>query len=236
MSKMLGYEIFDKSKKDLIEYVLNEENNKKLHIISGNPEVLNSGLENKELFNNFTSKEAVIIPDGVGVVISAKIRKDPVREKIAGIEVFDEILNHCNETGKGIYLLGAKEETLKKCIERLNIKYPNLKILGQHNGFFDINNCEELISDINSVDLFALFVAMGAPRQEKFIVKYMDRINSKIFMGVGGSFDVISGTVNRAPKFMISLGLEWLYRVSKEPYRIKRLGVIPKFILKAIKE
>jgi N-acetylglucosaminyldiphosphoundecaprenol N-acetyl-beta-D-mannosaminyltransferase len=77
---------------------------------------------------------------------------------------------------------------------------------------------------------------MGSPKQETFIIKYMDRLNVKVFMGVGGSFDVISGEVNRAPKWMINLGLEWLYRVAKEPFRIKRLSSIPKFLFKVIKE
>lgn len=234
MKKILGYEIFSETKNSLIEKIKNTKT--KLHIVSGNPEVLTNGLNNKDLFDNFTSKESIIIPDGVGVVIATKISKDSVKEKIAGIEVFKDILSHCNESGKGVYLLGAKDEILNKCIENLKREYTSLKIIGFHNGFFDIDNCDIIINDINRNKPFAIFVAMGSPRQEKFIARYMNILDVNIFMGVGGSFDVISGESKRAPRWMINLGLEWLYRVSKEPFRIKRLGVIPRFLFKVIRE
>lgn len=184
------------------------------------------------LFKNFTSENSVIIPDGVGTVIASKMVGNKVKEKIAGIEVMEEIIKLCEKEKKGIYLLGTKEETLNKCINNLKIKYPNLNILGSHNGFFDLNKCDEIINEINIVQPYALFVAMGAPRQEIFITKYIGNIKSTIFMGVGGSFDVIAGEVKRAPKWMISIGLEWLYRVAKEPWRIKRLSSIPRFLIK----
>lgn len=234
MKKVLGYEIFSEDKNSLIEKIKTAKG--KLHIISGNPEVLTNGLNDKVLFENFTSKESIIIPDGIGVVIAAKIIKNPVSEKIAGIDVFKDILEYCNESGKSVYLLGAKEEVLMKCADNLKNIYNNSIICGFHNGFFDIENCDDIIADINDKKPFALFVAMGSPRQEKFIVKYMENLNVNIFMGVGGCFDVFSGETKRAPKWMISLGLEWLYRVAKEPFRIKRLGVIPEFLMKVIKE
>lgn len=232
-TNILGYNIFKEDKRELLNYIRNFD---KVHIISGNPEVLSNGLNNEKLLKNFRSENSVIIPDGVGTVIASKIVGSPVKEKLAGIEIMEEIIKLCEKEGKGIYLLGAKEETLNKCISNLKIKYPKLKILGKHNGFFDLKNCDEIINEINKVNPYALFVAMGAPRQEIFISEYMDILNSTIFMGVGGSFDVIAGEVKRAPKWMISLGLEWLYRVGKEPWRIKRLSSIPKFLVKVIQD
>jgi len=229
---LLQYNIYSDTKSNLIKDINNYE---KVHIVSGNPEVLFQGLNDNTLFNNFTSRNSIIIPDGVGTVIASKMVKEPVKEKIAGIEVMDDIVKFCVDNNEGIYLVGASEEVLTLCIENLRKKYPTINILGHHNGFFDLDNCDEIISDIMDKKPYALFVAMGAPRQEKFIIKYMDSLPCKIFMGVGGSFDVIAGKVNRAPQWMINVGLEWFYRVAKEPWRIKRLSSIPKFFVKVAK-
>ncbi|WP_097026021.1 WecB/TagA/CpsF family glycosyltransferase [Clostridium peptidivorans] len=230
-SSILGYKVFNKGEEELFRCINNYD---KVHIISGNPEVLNNGLKNKELFKNFTSENSIIIPDGIGTVIASKALKQGIEKKIAGIDLMEKLLINCEREGKSVYLLGAREEVLQKCIKNLKIKHPRLIISGSHNGFFDLNNCDELITEINNLKPYALFVAMGAPRQELFITRYMNGLNANIFMGVGGCFDVFAGEVKRAPKWMINLGLEWLYRVSKEPYRIKRLGSIPVFIAKAI--
>lgn len=230
-TEMLGYSIFNGSKGELLNIIDKYE---KVNIISGNPEVLYNGLNNEELFNNFADKNSIIIPDGVGVVLASKIIKSPVKEKIAGIELMDSILKKCNENGKAVYLLGTTEDVLKECERKLLIKYKNLNIVGKHNGFFDMDNCKDILEDIKELKPYALFIAMGCPRQEKFISKYMDQLPCKVYMGVGGSFDVFAGKVKRAPRWMINCNLEWLYRVVKEPYRIKRLASIPKFLLKVV--
>lgn len=227
-TKILNYNVFNKDKNKLMEYIQSFE---KVNIVSGNPEVLYNGLKERELFDIFTRKNAVIIPDGIGTVLASKILKNPVIEKIAGIEVMELIVEKCNKEGKGIYLLGAKDEVVSACAEKLVERHKDLIISGFHNGYFDLDNCSDLISDIKNKNPEAIFIAMGSPRQDRFILKYMDELPCKIYMGVGGSFDVISGKVQRAPKWMISLGLEWLYRVSKEPWRIKRLSAIPKFLI-----
>ena len=226
---ILGYNIYSLSKKKCIDEIFKR---KKVHIVSGNPEVLYRGLDDKILFNNFTSKDSLIIPDGVGTQIAGKMLKTPVSEKIAGIEVMKEIITKCEEAGESIYLVGAEEEILKDCVKNLKKNHPKLIIAGYRNGFFDLDNCEQLLADIKSKKPKALFVAMGCPRQEKFIIKYFDELPVDIFMGVGGSFDVIANKVKRAPRWMINIGCEWAYRVAKEPWRIKRLGSIPKFLLK----
>ncbi|WP_195999634.1 WecB/TagA/CpsF family glycosyltransferase [Clostridium sp. 1001271B_151109_B4] len=224
---ILGYEIFAANMDKCLEVVLSKE---KVHIVSGNPEVLYTGLNDKKLFENFTCDKSLIIPDGVGVQISAKILKTPVEEKIAGIELMKKILEKCEDSGEGIYLLGASEENLKACVANILRDYPRINISGYHNGFFDLDNPGEILEEIKEKKPMVVFVAMGCPRQEKFIVRYMDELPCKIFMGVGGSFDVIAEKVNRAPRWMIDIGMEWAYRVAKEPWRIKRLGSIPKFI------
>lgn len=231
-TNILGYKVFNETKENFLREI---DKRDKTIVISGNPEILYSGLENENLNKLFNGKDSIIIPDGVGTVIAAKMVKNPVKEKIAGIEVMKAIIEKCEKEEKGIYLLGAEEEILKLCKENIKKTFPNIKIVGSHNGFFDLNNCNDIIEDIKKSNPWGLFIAMGCPRQENFIVNYIDELNCNFYMPVGGSFDVFAGKVNRAPKWMLSLGLEWLYRVLKEPWRIKRLGVIPKFLLRVLK-
>lgn len=231
-TRILKYNVFNGTIKELMKYV---EQFEKVNIISGNPEVLYNGLNDPLLFENFTSNRAIVIPDGIGTVMASKVVKNPVKEKIAGIELMEEIVKKCEREGKSIYLIGAKQEILDACVEKLKSKYTKLNISGSHNGYFDLNNCNDLIDDIKVKKPYALFIAMGSPRQDVFIIKNMEELPCKVFMGVGGSFDVFAGKVKRAPNWMIKLGLEWLYRVVKEPFRVKRLGSIPKFLLEVIK-
>ncbi|GAA0065587.1 MAG: WecB/TagA/CpsF family glycosyltransferase [Clostridium perfringens] len=231
--ELLGYKIFSDNKEELLKEI---ENKKRVNIISGNPEVLYNGIKNEFLKNSFTKEDALIIPDGVGTLLAAKINGIDITEKIAGIEVMNMLLDEARDKNLKVFLLGAKEETLTKCKEKIKENYDGINIVGSNNGFFDLDNCDDLIEKINESKADILFVAMGAPRQEVFIEKYKDKLCCKIFMGVGGSFDVFAGNVNRAPQFMINIGMEWLYRVAKEPWRIKRLGSIPKFLVLSLKE
>ncbi|MCY6353890.1 WecB/TagA/CpsF family glycosyltransferase [Clostridium sp. ZS2-4] len=230
-TKILDYKVFSGTKKELLDYI---QGFQKVNIISGNPEILFAGMENNFLNQVYNDKNSVIIPDGIGTVIASKIIKNPVKEKIAGIEVMEGIIKSCEKENKKIYLIGAKEEVLNECIINLLAEFPKLKIIGAHNGYFDLKNCQDIVDDIKNKEPYALFVAMGCPRQETFIARYMELLPCKIFMGVGGSFDVFAGKVSRAPQWMIKLGIEWLYRVVKEPWRIKRLISIPKFLLRVI--
>ena len=231
--ELLGYKIFSDNKEELLKEI---ENKKRVNIISGNPEVLYNGIKNEFLKNSFTKEDALIIPDGVGTLLAAKINGIDITEKIAGIEVMNMLLEEARDKNLKVFLLGAKEEILIKCKEKIKESYDGINIVGSNNGFFDLDNCDDLIEKINESKADILLVAMGAPRQEVFIEKYKDKLCCKIFMGVGGSFDVFAGNVNRAPQFMINIGMEWLYRVAKEPWRIKRLGSIPKFLVLSIKE
>ncbi|MDV5106633.1 WecB/TagA/CpsF family glycosyltransferase [Clostridium perfringens] len=231
--ELLGYKIFSDNKEELLKAI---ENKKRVNIISGNPEVLYNGIKNEFLKNSFTKEDALIIPDGVGTLLATKINGIDITEKIVGIEVMNMLLEEARDKNLKVFLLGAKEDTLIKCEEKIKENYDGINIVGSNNGFFDLDNCDDLIEKINESKVDILFVAMGAPRQEVFIEKYKDKLCCKIFMGVGGSFDVFVGNVNRAPQFMINIGMEWLYRVAKEPWRIKRLGSIPKFLVLSIKE
>jgi Teichoic acid biosynthesis proteins len=168
LTEILGYTIFSGSKAELVSSITNS--NKKLNIVSGNPEVLFNALNDTALYASFKSDSSIIIPDGAGVVLTSRFVNSPVTEKIAGIELMEEIIRYCSENDKGVFLLGAEQSSLESCRNKLLEKYPKLRISGIMNGFFDIENCTQLIEEINSSDSYALFVAMGSPRQEKFII------------------------------------------------------------------
>ena len=235
---LTGYKIYVGSKKDLVlklqKYLIDQECFDKLNIVSGNPEVLLNGIENKELNEFFEREDSLMIRDGGGVILLLKIFKKYVTEKIAGIEIMEEVLKILNNSFSSAYFLGATSENLKLAIKNIKKAYPKIKIEGFHDGYFNEEELTKIIEDIKKSKPKVLFIAMGSPKQDIFISKYMDELDCKIFMGVGGSFDLYSGKVKRAPKFMINLGLEWLYRVLNEPFRIKRLVSIPKFIFKSI--
>ncbi len=235
MIEILGYPIYSGYKKEIlndIEEIVSSEGC--VHIVSGNPEVLYQGLFEKPLYENFTSKRSLIIPDGVGVIFSAKVKGLKVKEKIAGIEVMQDIISYCNRKNKSIYLLGSKDSIVRKCKINIEATYKDINVVGYKDGYFDLDNCDDIIEDINKCNPDVLFVAMGCPRQERFIIKHMDKLHCKLFMGVGGSFDILAGELKRAPKWMITFGIEWLYRILKEPFRIKRMKSIPKFMIRAI--
>ncbi|MBU5487580.1 WecB/TagA/CpsF family glycosyltransferase [Clostridium sp. MSJ-8] len=226
-TNILEYKIFNKGKEDLIVETMTRD---KVSVVSGNPEILYNGLNDEFLKKNFMNEHTIIIPDGVGTVIASKIVKHPVKEKIAGIDVMKEIIKNSAKEKKPVYFLGSKQEVVEKCVENIKKEYPNLKVSGYHDGYFDVDNCSDIVDEIIASKPWAIFVAMGSPKQENFIYNNFDKIPASVFMGVGGSFDIFAGNLKRAPKWMIKLGLEWLYRVVKEPFRIKRLWVIPKFL------
>lgn len=226
-----GFNIYSASKKECLDRIFSMD---KVHVVSGNPEVLYTALSNSVLHDNFKSDSTVIIPDGVGVNVAAKLNGLHVTEKIAGVELMVDIAKRCSETNKSIYLLGAISESVEMCASNLKAMFPSLNVCGMHNGYFDRKDI--IIKDIFDASPDVLFVALGCPKQEEFIISCMDSLPTSIFMGVGGSFDVISGLKKRAPKVLVSLGLEWAYRVYKEPFRIKRLSVIPKFLVESMKK
>lgn len=232
MIELLGFEIFDGSKSQYMTYLMEKyKNGKKTVLISGNPEVLYNAIENDEMKS--ICKKADIIPDGVGVIVAGKITGQHFKQKIAGIEIMEEILKLSNTNNISVFMLGAEYWVVEKAVNICKHRY-NTMIAGFHDGYFNMDDCMNIIDDINKSGADALLVAMGCPKQELFIAKYKDILNPKILMGVGGSFDVLAGKVQRAPKWMINLGLEWLYRVAKEPWRIKRLTSIPKFLVKVV--
>lgn len=230
-TQLFGLEIYVKSVYQLISDI--NQITDKVHIISGNAEVLKYPLKNNDTYQLFKSDRNIIIPDGISVFYPMKIRNRNCH-KIPGIELMQKLLLEFQTTGKSVYFLGAKKEVVDKMIKRFSVICPELKIAGYHHGYFDKNNCDDIITKIKESQAYAIFVALGAPAQENFIFRYMDELPCSLFMGVGGSFDVMSGEVKRAPKLMCRLGIEWLYRLFADPSKIWRFFYNIKFTVTAL--
>jgi len=203
-------------------------------IVTPNSEIIENASRDENLKTLIEGAE-LIIPDGIGIVYASKILNNPLKERVTGIDFLSVVLEYLENNGKSAYFLGSNHGTAELAAEKMKLKFPNLKIAGTHHGYFGADDEAEIVADINKSGADFLCVAMGSPRQEKFIYNHMKEFtNVRTAMGVGGSLDVWTGTLKRAPEFYQKHGLEWLYRFIQEPSRYKRMFRLPVFMLKVI--
>lgn len=192
----------------------------KKFIVTANPETFMMAKSDEVMRGILENEENDIIPDGIAVVNAAVFYGIKVTERITGVDTASVLLELLNNKKKTLYLFGSKQEVIDKLVEKIKAEYPCIKILGATNGYVeDKDAVMEKIVDLNPD---VCLVALGIPEQEKLIARHVDKASKGIYMGVGGTFDVLSGMKKRAPKLFIKLNLEWLYRLIKEPSRIKR--------------
>lgn len=192
----------------------------KMFIITANPETLMLSKRDIELNTMLHDNNSIIVPDGIGIVKAAKIKGINIQERITGIDIVQFLFEYANKEKLKVYLFGSKQEVIEKMKKVINKKYKNVDLVGATNGY--IENKDEEFKKIKKSKPDIVMVALGIPAQEKLIYKHLNDFKKGIFIGVGGSFDVISGTKKRAPKLFIDLNLEWFYRIICEPTRIKR--------------
>lgn len=198
----------------------NLKNNKKTFVITANPETFMISEKNEDVRKMLLDKETVMVPDGIGVLKAGKKIGYNIEERITGIDIANELLKFGNEQKKSIYLFGSKQEVIDSMKIVIKEQYPNLKLVGTSNGY--VTDKDKVFDEIVKLEPDIVLVALGIPLQEMLIYKHLNRFKKGIFVGVGGSFDVMSGMKKRAPKIFIKLNLEWLYRIMKEPKRLKR--------------
>lgn len=229
-------QLYSKSSKEFYKYLeKNLIDNKKTFIVTANPETFMKAKNDEELHNMLIDEDVLKVPDGIAIVKVANWLGYKIKERITGVDIAVKLLEFGNKQKKSIYLFGAKEEVIIALKEKLSSVYPNLEIIGSQNGY--IKDKDKAFKEIIKKKPDIILVALGIPAQEKLIYKYLDKFDKGIFVGVGGSFDVISGTKKRAPKIFIKLNLEWFYRIACEPKRIKRFyDSNVKFIFKALKK
>ncbi|QIL46963.1 WecB/TagA/CpsF family glycosyltransferase [Vagococcus coleopterorum] len=174
------------------------------------------------------------IPDGIGIVKASQRQGGNITERVTGIDLMLSLLDYANEQQESIFLYGAKPEVSEKLVEVITTDYPNIHLAGVIDGYTDMSDAQ-ICDKINEVKPTFVFVALGFPRQEQWLAANYKKCDAKVFQDVGGSFDVISGSVKRAPDFFVKTNLEWLYRSCSDPKRLYRIAEIPKFVYQANK-
>lgn len=214
---------------DKIKQALKGPKNTK--IFTPNPSIILSARKNKKMRNVINSAD-ILIADGIGLIHASKILKNPLPQRIAGIDLGEKILKLANEEHLSLFLLGGTEETVKKASTKINEKFTQINIVGIHHGFFEINSeyNQKLTDHINTLNPDIIFVCMGYPKQELWIFQNSDKISSlKLSIGLGGSLDVWSEKIKRAPMLFRKFNLEWLWRMIRQPKRFVKLIDIPCF-------
>lgn len=204
------------------------------HVVTANPEILYRALNDRGL-HEIISRASLVTADGQGVLLAGKLLGQPFKARVTGIDLAEALCATSGERGYKIYFLGGKEGISKKAQMAMMRRYPDSNIVGEHHGYFK-NDIEPLLADLREKQPDILLVAMGSPYQENFILRYQKLLNIPVAIGVGGTLDVFSGEVKRAPELVQTLKLEWAYRILSDPKRWRRALVLPKFVLAVLKE
>ncbi len=196
-------------------------------VYTPNSEIILHAYKNAD-YCEVLNRGSLITADGIGVVYASKILGKPLFERVSGFDLANELLKKCAPMGKTLYLFGGKPGVAQKASEKIVSLYPGIKIAGVSDGYFDEEKEAKIIADINEKSPDILFVCLGFPKQEKWIDAHKN-LSAKVVMGIGGSLDVFAGEVKRAPEIFQKLGLEWFYRLIKQPSRFIRMLALPKF-------
>lgn len=216
--------------------VLEEKLQKKeqAFVVTANAEIIMMCQQDKE-YNNIVSEQAdLVLPDGAGAVWAGRYLGNEVPERVAGFDLYNQLLKLSADKGYKAYFFGGAPGVAEAAKNKAEELYPGVKIVGCRNGYFTEAEEEAIIKEINDAAPDMLFVALGAPKQEKWLVKYRNQLKPRVLMGIGGSFDVLAGKMERAPKWMQEASLEWAFRLYKQPSRFMRMLALPKFVLKVI--
>ncbi|MCD5407510.1 MAG: WecB/TagA/CpsF family glycosyltransferase [Desulfotomaculum sp.] len=227
--KLLGAYIDALNMDQTVERVVGFVQSGRLHrIITLNPEYLYQAQSRRELLNLANSAD-LVTADGNGIVWGCKMAQQPVSERITGIDLMLRLCARGDHLAWRVFLLGAAPGVAKEAAANLKRQYPGLIIVGTNHGYFTENESDRIVAIIRQANPQLLFVALGAPRQEQWIAQHQPRTNVAVAVGVGGSFDVLSGRKQRAPKWVQQIKLEWLHRLVKDPARWQRQLILPKF-------
>ncbi|WP_400162286.1 WecB/TagA/CpsF family glycosyltransferase [Brevibacillus sp. TJ4] len=222
---------FDETVADLTGRV---ERGVRTHVVTANPEIVMIARENTSF--RTVLDQAYVVPDGIGIVYAAKWTNQPITERVTGVELLEALMAEADRHGWNVFLLGAAPDVVQLAAEKLGNRYPGARIVGYRDGYFRPEDEKQIVQEIAERQTQLLFVAMGAPKQDEWIARYRDQLGATLMMGVGGSFDVVSGKVKRAPLIWQKLHLEWLHRLLTMPSRWKRQLAIPRFVWTVLSE
>jgi len=216
---------------EITSNLIKESNKSCKMVFAPNTEFIMMAQRDKE-FYDILKKADLATPDSVGVMMGGKKQKKPFKQRIPGQAYFRKVLEVGEKENWTFYLLGGKGDVPRLAAENVKKDFPNINIVGYHEGFFEKDSEEEVIAEINSLEPNVLFVAMGAPLQEKWIAKHQSELKCDIAAGQGGTFDYEAGVIKRAPVIIQRLGIEWLWRLILQPKRIIRMMALPIYYLK----
>ena len=203
------------------------------YAVTPNPEIVEICRADPEAMEAVNGAD-LVLADGIGVIYGAKLQKTPLKARVPGIAFAQKLMERMAQGGDTLYLLGAKPGVAEEAARSLEKQYPGLQIVGTHDGYFQDDG--PVIEDIKASGAAVVFVCLGAPKQEKWMKQNGAATGARLLIGMGGCLDVFSGRVQRAPEVFQRLGLEWLYRVAKEPSRIGRVAKLPLFLVHAAGE
>lgn len=218
---------------DLIDQVITGKKAELFHVVTLNPEITMSCQHDSQL-RSIIDEADLRTADGFGIVMVSRLKGNPLPERVTGCDLLINLFEIGNRNNWSFYLLGANEMTNKKAAEVINRTYPNVSVLGRHHGFFDQRDEAQIVDEIATLSPDVLVVALGAPKAEFWIHKFKNKLNARVAIGVGGSLDIIAGTVKRAPVIWQKLNVEWLYRLLNQPSRWRRQLILPRFAMKAL--
>lgn len=200
------------------------------YVVTPNPEFILAAEKDAD-FRQVLNSADLVIPDGIGVVYSAKILGTPLKERVPGIEFAADMLAQLDQMGGRLYLLGAKPGVAQEAGRRILERHPNIVLCGTHDGYF--KDEEAVLLEVAAARPDLLFVCLGAPKQEKWMARWGRHTGARLAIGLGGALDVFAGNVERAPESWRKLGLEWAYRLKKEPQRAGRMAKLPLVLVKS---
>lgn len=202
------------------------------YVVTPNPELVNLARANRS-YRDLLNGADLTLPDGVGVVYASRLLGRPLSGRVPGIDFAAGLMELLARDKRRLYLLGAKPGVAEKAAENLKRTYPGLTVCGVHDGYF--SDDEKVAEGIRASGADVVFVCLGAPKQEEWMVKYGPGTGAHLMVGLGGSLDVFAGTVKRAPEAWRKLGLEWLYRLLQQPGRVVRMAKLPLFLISAVR-
>ena len=209
-------------------------NGEQAFVVTANAEIIMMCQQDAE-YKKIVSQDAqLVLPDGAGAVWAGRHLGYKVPERVAGFDLYCNLLKEAAAKGYKAYFFGGSPGIAEAAKAKSEELYPDVQVVGCRNGYFKEEESQAIIEEINASGADMLFAALGAPKQEKWLVRYRDQLKPKILMGIGGSFDVFAGKMERAPKWMQDASLEWLFRLYKQPSRFMRMMALPKFVLKVI--
>ena len=203
-------------------------------VVTANAEIIMMCQEDAS-YKKIVSQDAqLVLPDGAGAVWAGRHLGYKVPERVAGFDLYCQLLDKAAQKGYKAFFFGGSPGIAEAAKAKSEELYPGVQVVGCHNGYFKEEESQAIIDEINASGADMLFAALGAPKQEKWLVRYREQLKPKILMGIGGSFDVFAGKMERAPKWMQDASLEWLFRLYKQPSRFMRMMALPKFVLKVV--